>query len=109
MIGGLFYFVVMMRWFAGCFPAVTRGHALRAAGGPRGTGGPQGTGPATGRQAGAGITSRTQTAANADLLPAGPYRDHNDPRSLKPQSRRESRAVCIRLSSTFRPDKPDIS
>jgi hypothetical protein len=58
MTGGLFYFVVMMRQFAGCSPAMTRGHGLRAAGGSRGTGpatgggGPQGTGPATGRQAG---------------------------------------------------------
>jgi hypothetical protein len=101
MTGVLFYFVVMMRRFAGCSPAMTRGHgrgrraARRAPARPR-------AGSRAGRQRRV-ITSRTQTAANGHLLPAGPYRDHNDPRSLKPQSRRESRAVCIRLSSTIPP------
>jgi hypothetical protein len=116
--GVLFGFMAVRRQPAGHFPVMTRGHGPGGrppGGGParlragrqrataRAVGGPQGTGPATGRQAGAGITSRTQTAANADSLPVGPYRDHNDPRSLKPQSRRESRAVCIRLSSTIPP------
>jgi hypothetical protein len=76
MTGGLFYFVVMMRWFAGCSPAMTRGHGR----GPRAAGGPQGTGPATGRQAGSGVVSHParrqrrmpayfQTGPNAALAP----------------------------------------
>ncbi|MDX6421084.1 MAG: hypothetical protein QOG28_5704 [Trebonia sp.] len=85
MTGGLFYFVVMRRRFAGFSPAMTRDHGRGRPGAPQGTGGPQGTGPATGRHAGRqgrGITSRTQTAANAGLLPAGllrvkKFRDKN--------------------------------